>query len=312
MQGNGIEKSLSSSYYESSSIFSKGFIVGPSGNHRLTPLGDCYNAGQFYHGQCCHPVGSLCSSLSEAFIGYNHGNGENGFKGFTGNLPGRSCLLLFLVFNYGTNDYVGNYRRREKEVYVSILLGLVLVFEQVASVLEFTSSLLFTSSKSRKERKGVRVICQRPSKFRRCIMCTTHRASLLSTSAILLPLSHGSQMVSRHPWHLRLRLVSFLYQTGHKTILQTSTSIILQALLERNGARHVSGYMHCNSDIGRRERSCVATTNTSLQYVRRHRFLPYQTGLTLFGWTLVLPVYVLNLRVMDAFLSQCIHYEQER
>jgi hypothetical protein len=56
-------------------------------------------------------------------------------------------------------------------------------------------------------------------------MCTTYHASLLSTSAILLPLSAGTQMVSRHPWHLRLHLVSFLYQTGHKTILWMSISI---------------------------------------------------------------------------------------
>jgi hypothetical protein len=142
--------------------------------------------------------------------------------------------------------------------------------------------------------------------FRRCMTGTTHHASLLSTSAILLPLSPGAQMVSRHPWHLRLRLVSLLYQTGHKTILRMSILIILQASLERNGAMYVSRYMHCDSDIGRKERSCVAITNTSLSVLAN-------LGLALCGWILItLPVYILNTsRVMNAFPSR-IHYSRER
>src|SRR5579859_7119819 len=136
------------------------------------------------------------------------------------------------------------------------------------------------------------------------MMCSTRHASLLSTSAILLPLSPGTQMVSRHPWHLRLRLVSFPYQTGHKTILRMSISIILLASLERNEAMHVSRYMHCDSDIGRKERSYVAITNTSLS-IRANSVLAPTLLVTL-------PAYILiTFCVMDAFLSRT-HYSRER
>jgi hypothetical protein len=129
-------------------------------------------------------------------------------------------------------------------------------------------------------------------------MCSTHHASSPPVPSVS---SQTMQSVSQHPWHCQLRLVFFLYQTGHKTILRMSILIILLASLERNRAI----YMHCDSDIGRKERSCVAITNTSLSILANL--------LSLCGWTWVtLPAYLLNMsHVMDAFLSS-IHYMRER